>query len=42
MEENMKDNAEEDSKRPYPRLDYTIKDFQERNKKVHEIINQVP
>lgn len=30
-----------DNKRPYPRLDYTITDPQERNKKVHEIINNV-
>ena len=30
-----------DSKRPYPRLDYTITDPQERNKKVHEIINNI-
>lgn len=29
-------------KRPYPRLDYTIINPQERNKKVHEIINNVP
>ena len=32
---------EEDSKRPYPRLDYTITDPQERNQKVHEIVNGV-
>ena len=32
---------EEDSKRPYPRLDYTITDPQERNQKVHEIVNSV-
>lgn len=32
---------EEDSKRPYPRLDYTITDPQERNQKVHEIVNNV-
>lgn len=32
---------EEDSKRPYPRLDYTIADPQERNQKVHEIVNSV-
>lgn len=32
---------EENSKRPYPRLDYTITDPQERNKKVHEIVNSV-
>ena len=32
---------EEDSKRPYPRLDYTITDPQERNQKVHEIVNRV-
>ena len=30
-----------DNKRPYPRLDYTITDPQERNKKVHEIINNI-
>lgn len=33
---------EQNKKRPYPRLDRTITDFQERNKKVHEIINTVP
>lgn len=32
---------EEDSKRPYLRLDYTITDPQERNQKVHEIVNNV-
>ena len=32
---------EEDSKRSYPRLDYTITDPQERNQKVHEIVNSV-
>ena len=32
---------EEDSKRPYPRLDYTITNPQERNQKVHEIVNSV-
>lgn len=32
---------EEDSKRPYPQLDYTIIDSQERNQKVHEIVNRV-
>lgn len=32
---------EENSKRPYPRLDYTITDPQERNQKVHEIVNSV-
>ena len=32
---------EEDNKRPYPRLDYTITDPQERNQKVHEIVNSV-
>ena len=32
---------EEDSKRPYPQLDYTIIDSQERNQKVHEIVNSV-
>ena len=32
---------EEDSKRPNPRLDYTITDPQERNQKVHEIVNSV-
>ena len=32
---------EEDSKRPYPRLDYTITDPQERNQKVHEIVNSI-
>ena len=31
--------SNEDSKRPYPKLDYTIVDLQQRNKKVHEIIN---
>ena len=32
---------EEDNKRPYPQLDYTITDPQERNQKVHEIVNSV-
>ena len=30
---------EENNKRPYSYLDYTITDFQERNKRVHEIVN---
>lgn len=34
--------SNQNDKRPYPRLDYTITDIQERNKKVHEIINLVP
>ena len=34
--------SNQDDKRPYPRLDYTIEDIQERNQKVHEIINNVP
>ena len=40
-EQNKNDNSSssENSKRPYPRLDYTITDPQERNKKVHEIVN---
>lgn len=33
--------SKQDDKRPYSRLDYTITDIQERNKKVHEIINSV-
>ena len=33
---------EEKNKRPYPRLDPTIIDIDERNKIVHEIINTVP
>lgn len=46
MEEEVKNiqstsAAEEDSKRLYPRLDYTITDPQERNQKVHEIVNSV-
>lgn len=48
MEEEVKNiqstsavDDEEDSKRPYPRLDYTITDPQERNQKVHEIVNSV-
>ena len=49
MEEEVKniqstsaiDDDEEDSKRPYPQLDYTIIDSQERNQKVHEIVNSV-
>ena len=36
-----KENNSVDDKRPYPKLDYTIEDPQERNKKVHEIINNV-
>jgi len=33
---------EENNQRPYPKLDYTITDPFERNKKVHEIINNTP
>ena len=33
---------EEDSKRPYKKLDYTISDPQERNQLVHEIVANVP
>lgn len=33
---------EEKNKRPYPSLDYTIESIEERNKKVHEIIDTVP
>ena len=40
--EEIKTISQQNSKRPYPRLDYTIIDMQERNKKVHEIINTVP
>ena len=40
--ENIIISNKQDDKRPYPRLDYTIIDIQERNKKVHEIINSVP
>ena len=32
---------EEDSKRSYSRLDYTITDPQERNQKVYKIVNSV-
>ena len=32
----------ENSKRPYPPLDRSIVDFQERNKIVHQICNTVP
>ena len=32
----------ENNKRPYPKLDYTITDFQERSKRVHEICDNVP
>lgn len=47
MEEEVKNQQSfsleaEDSKRPYPRLDRTITDPQERNKRVHEIVNSVP
>ena len=48
MEQEVKNNQnnstieQNNSKRPYPWLDYTITDFQERNKKVHEIVNTVP
>ena len=35
-------NQDSNSKRPYPPLDYTITDPQQRNKKVHEIVNSVP
>jgi len=40
-EQNKNDNSasSENSKRPYPRLDYTITDPKERNKRVHEIVN---
>ena len=47
MEEEVKNNQsssfeeKEDNKRPYPRLDYTIVNPQERNKKVHEIVNNI-
>ena len=34
-------NLEQTSKRPYPKLDYTITDPQERNRKVHQIINSI-
>jgi len=34
-------NEEDNDKRPYPPLDYTITDPQERNKKVHEIVNNI-
>ena len=40
--EEIKTISQQNSKRPYPKLDYTIIDMQERNKKVHEIINTVP
>ena len=40
--ENIIISNKQDDKRVYPKLDYTITDMQERNKKVHEIINSVP
>ena len=40
--ENIIISNKQDDKRPYPKLDYTIIDIQERNKKVHEIVNSVP
>lgn len=44
MEDQMNNNTiiqDEDSKRPYPHLDYTISDSQQRNKIVHKIINEI-
>ena len=40
-EDNVDLVEQVDSKRPYPRLDYTITDIQKRNQKVHEIVNSV-
>lgn len=44
MEGKDKNNnpiSQKNSKRPYPRLDYTITDLQQRNRRVHEIVNNV-
>lgn len=40
MQAEVRNNK--DSKRPYPPLDYTISDPQQRNKRVHEIVNNTP
>ena len=43
-EKEIQDNIfqeEQDDKRPYPRLDRTILDPKERNKRVHQIVNSV-
>ena len=40
-EDNVDLVEQVDSKRPYPRLDYTITDIQKRNQKVHEIVNSI-
>ena len=40
-ENNIFQENFQDIKRPYPRLDRTISDPQERNKKVHEIVNNI-
>ena len=43
-QKQIQDNTQsvsQDSKRPYPRLDRNISDSQERNQKVHEIVNSV-
>ena len=42
MEKEESVISEEKNKRPYPPLDFTIEDIQERNKIVHEIVNTVP
>ena len=39
MEKELENNVQ--SKRPYPTLDYTIVDPQQRNKIVHEIVNNI-
>lgn len=42
MDESTAQESEGKRKRPYPVLDYTITDPQERNKIVHQIINKIP
>ena len=42
MEKEESVISEEKNKRPYPPLDFTIEDIQERNRIVHEIVNTVP
>lgn len=41
MEKQLQ-QQQENTNRPYPRLDYTIADPQERNKLVHQIVNATP
>ena len=40
VEQNQEENQQEESK--YPKLDYTIKDPEQRNKLVHQIVDTIP